>query len=117
MKKTSVIPLILILVAVIAATAFVISQKTPEKQKANSVALSTEKNIVEAEETPTSYTIGYDKGYKAFLEQNGRVDLSPNKKYTVYVEQELEKDEVDRGYVDGYHRASETIYCPRHNQY
>ena len=115
-------PLILIPFAVIAATAFVISQKAPEniakEQMADSGNLSTEinqqeNNIVEFEETPNSYTIGYDKGYRSFLEQNGRVDLSPVKKYTAYVEQELEKDEVDRGYVDGYHRAADTIYCPR----
>jgi len=122
MKKTSIIPLILIPFAVIAATAFFISQKTTENtakdQMADSGVLSTEinqqeNNIIEVEETPNSYTIGYDKGYRSFLEQNGRVDLSPVKKYTVYVEQELEKDEVDRGYVDGYHRAADTIYCPR----
>jgi hypothetical protein len=122
MKKPSIMPLILISFAVIAATAFVISQKAPEniakEQIADSGTLSTEinqqeSNIVEFEEIPNSYTIGYDKGYKSFLEQNGRVDLSPVKKYTAYVEQELEKDEVDRGYVDGYHRAADTIYCPR----
>ena len=37
--------------------------------------------------------------YSSFLEENDDPKYSNNKEY-------------DRGYVDGYHRATEQIYCP-----
>lgn len=61
----------------------------------------------------TAYEEGYWKGYGAFLSQSG-FKLPPIKfaKYT-FSDSEEEKGEVERGYVDGYHKATECVLCPR----
>lgn len=70
-----------------------------------------------------AYKMGYEKGYYAFLIQNGE---EPEKitSYTVgvedlYKQQEAEEyqNAVEKGYVDGYHKACNTMNCPRSSIY
>lgn len=61
----------------------------------------------------TAYEQGFATGYQAFLNQIGRPDPSPIKiaKYSSNVPED--EDEKMRGYVDGYHKATESFNCPR----
>lgn len=65
-----------------------------------------------------AYQLGYEKGYYSFLIQNGQ---EPEKiiSYTSTVEDLFNNEDVDfreaveKGYVDGYHKACNSVYCPR----
>lgn len=59
---------------------------------------------------PSPYELGYETGRRAFLVQMGE-EVEPVVRYTSSVV--LDREESDRGYVDGYHRAAETYNCPR----
>lgn len=71
----------------------------------------------------TPYRQGYDKGYYAFLAQMGEyVPPTHVAAYTVdtpaAVDEPAEDADTrtyDQGYVDGYHRATESFHCPRSN--
>lgn len=74
--------------------------------------------IPEDMQEPDRYSTAYMRGYNAFLSQVGRPDLISNQKtYIAYVgEQSNSADDEDadnRGYADGYHKASDSINCPR----
>jgi len=59
-----------------------------------------------------SYTFGYERGYRAFMEQQGQVVKVAS--YTSSLdESELDADQASKGYVDGYHKAGDSFYCPR----
>lgn len=71
-----------------------------------------------------AYQFGYENGRKALLQQMGLPYVEENKieyEYTVLLEnldkhneEEKKLDEVrQKGYVDGYHKASESLVCPR----
>jgi hypothetical protein len=70
-------------------------------------------------EPPTPYDIGFRVGYEAFLKQVGMYtpDMAPKSAYTVLTGMNInefsEEDSywIDRGYVDGYHRATESVHC------
>lgn len=75
------------------------------------------------EDLSQAYQKGYEKGYYSFLIQNGQ---EPEKisAYTVsveglYKEQESQNyhDAVEKGYVDGYHKACDSVNCPRSSSY
>lgn len=66
-----------------------------------------------------AYQVGYEKGYYSFLIQNGQ-DAEKMTAYTVSVESAFDqentkdyKDAMEKGYVDGYHKACDSIHCPR----
>jgi hypothetical protein len=65
-----------------------------------------------------SYDEGYQRGYSAFVHQFGLTDRFPvrSAKYTDDGHSE-DKEEITRGYVDGYHRAADEasfyLHCPR----
>lgn len=60
----------------------------------------------------SSYEYGYEKGMRAFLEQQG-LPVPVLVRYTNLVEEELDPEEAGRGYIDGYHKAGGGVYCPR----
>lgn len=75
-----------------------------------------EPEVVEREvvEPVTSYQFGYDKGYRAFMEQQGlEVPVEKMVRYTTLEEGSLDGEAASRGYVDGYHHAGDSLYCPR----
>lgn len=102
---------------------------TPKKKQpkqtlppVNTIAEDAQKAAIEetfaAQEEPTnSYTAAYNRGYNAFLLQMGRPDLvSPQKIYTSYIsngDEQQDEEAANRGYADGYHKASDAISCPR----
>lgn len=67
------------------------------------------------------YNFGYKKGYKNFMKQMGLDDDEKTSYTSSTVEDEsiLEKEEYQdimmKGYVDGYHKAGESmnLECPR----
>jgi hypothetical protein len=71
-----------------------------------------------------AYKVSFDKGYSAFLRQIG-FESKTSYQYTsnvqeVPVEEEIlssqeYQDALDKGYVDGYHKATEVTHCPRHD--
>lgn len=81
---------------------------------------SEKKNTLENIESPSpivisnAYEEGYWRGYGAFLSQSG-LQLPPVKlvKYSSS-DSEEQKEELEKGYVDGYHKATECMFCPRH---
>lgn len=70
--------------------------------------------VVESSSVPVSpYRVGYERGRASFLRQMGEdVPLPPAVKYANLDGHEVSEEE-GRGYVDGYHRAAELMYCPR----
>lgn len=60
-----------------------------------------------------SYKIGYNQGYNAFMSQIGKSEKKL-KTYTVSTgESVIIQEDLDQGYVDGYHKAADSITCPR----
>lgn len=57
----------------------------------------------------SSYDVGYEQGRRAFLLQMGE-EVPVVEMYVSHVD--LDEEEVSRGYVDGYHKAGEQVYCP-----
>lgn len=70
----------------------------------------------------TPYQQGYSNGYRAFMAQMGK-ELPPEQvsAYTVRTAaahadgEEADDRTYGEGYADGYHRATESFHCPRHN--
>lgn len=60
-----------------------------------------------------SYTFGYERGYRAFMEQQGQVVKVASYTSSSLDESELDAEQASKGYVDGYHKAGESFYCPR----
>jgi hypothetical protein len=56
-----------------------------------------------------AYSAGYRTGYFAFLEQSGEYVPMPSP-VAVY---SVGGEDYSRGYVDGYHRATAALSCPR----
>ena len=69
----------------------------------------------------TAYEEGYEKGYWAFLSQTGTYSpmAKPERRsvaamYATNIsEAEITDKERQQGYVDGYHKATESFHCPR----
>ena len=68
-----------------------------------------------------AYSFGFKKGRDAFIIQSKDPNgLPPTTKeeYAVFIEKYDDKEKeyyqeaMLRGYVDGYHKATETMYCP-----
>lgn len=60
----------------------------------------------------TPYRHGYISGFNAFLAQTDQPMIQVAS-YTSQQDQPMDEKEVERGYVDGYHRATEVQSCPR----
>jgi hypothetical protein len=69
---------------------------------------------------PDDYEVGFQAGKYALYSQMG-IEYIPDEKevfaYSSFLEENNDSKysnnkEYDRGYVDGYHRATEKIYCP-----
>lgn len=63
-------------------------------------------------ERVTTYSLGYQRGYRALLVQVGR-EVPALERYVSLEECEGSEEDIDRGYRDGYHKASEMLSCPR----
>lgn len=68
----------------------------------------------------TPYEFGYRRGYDAFCAQAGvapptrqHAALPTAVRYTSAHGHGGDESEMEKGYVDGYHRATELEYCPR----
>ena len=61
----------------------------------------------------TPYDHGFQKGYDAFLKQTGRYVPRPGRVASYTSSYSDDDEEVVKGYVDGYHRATELDQCPR----
>jgi hypothetical protein len=60
-----------------------------------------------------SYKIGYNQGYNAFMAQIGKSEKKL-KTYTVSTGKSIIiQEDLDQGYVDGYHKAADSMTCPR----
>ena len=63
-----------------------------------------------------AYEFGFNKGQNALYMQIGKAEKIKDKQteYTVLIEENEETKEIQqKGYVDGYHKASESFSCPR----
>lgn len=70
-----------------------------------------------ARDPQTAYQRGFNEGFDAFLKQTNQYTPRPLVvTYTRSEENEAGDDEeVNKGYVDGYHKATELQNCPRSN--
>lgn len=72
---------------------------------------------VEGVESVGSYDLGYREGYLAFLRQQG-IESSLGEASVIYASShgvfvgEDDGGMEGRGYMDGYHKASESLSCP-----
>lgn len=63
-----------------------------------------------------AYEVGFNKGQNALYMQMGKAEKIKDKQteYTVLIEENEEAKEIQqKGYADGYHKASESFSCPR----
>lgn len=61
----------------------------------------------------TPYEQGFRNGYDAFLAQTGQYIPRPSVSASYAASYSSDDEEVSRGYVDGYHRATQMEHCPR----
>lgn len=74
----------------------------------------------EEDQRKIAYKIGYKKGYNNFMktsvdikDEESIIEYTSNKEEIVNSETEIIQEIMMRGYVDGYHKAGESLYCPR----
>jgi len=73
----------------------------------------------------TDYQIGFEEGFNAFINQSGEVGLPyPPLEFVAKYSNEFNNnteyqytssysnEEKNKGYVDGYHRATKALNCP-----
>jgi thermostable 8-oxoguanine DNA glycosylase len=86
----------------------------PQDKAAENLVLSEQ---TEEEAKEELYELGYKKGFHSFKAQYDLESPSVVYKYTSQIEEHKETDKyrelIDRGYVDGYHKAAESGVCPR----
>lgn len=70
-----------------------------------------------SEDVETDYQIGFKEGFSAFINQTQTYIPSPSGAVVSYssykVEDEESQEQKTRGYIDGYHRATSLVHCPR----
>lgn len=93
---------------------------TPEPHQIITEPKSIEKNDFTVDAQDVAYKLGFEQGKMAFFKQiNEPIQNSEIKKeeYTVLIESQEQQKEYDeaisKGYVDGYHKAADSIHCPR----
>jgi hypothetical protein len=63
------------------------------------------------------YILAYKKGFHSFMAQYNLEESGKVYKYTTQIEEHKETEKyhevIDKGYVDGYHKAAESGFCPR----
>lgn len=70
---------------------------------------------VESASEESDYQTGFKEGYNAFKDQMGLSSipsLPKNIKYLRNEEEEVDQEQRIKGYVDGYHRAADSMHCP-----
>jgi hypothetical protein len=92
----------------------VVSEASSSSSSSEEVSSEVESEEPIELEPATSYEVGYDRGYRAFLEQQGvAIPVLKVARYATSLEGELDEEQASRGYADGYHRAGESLHCPR----
>ena len=95
-----------------------VEEREPPKLPEREIPLGSESAFSQvAELEPSAYGAGYQVGYRAYMVQTGQ-EVPPEVavRYTSMVEGDSSggsEDEMLRGYVDGYHKATEMSQCPR----
>lgn len=79
--------------------------------------LSQENKIDVHKQVLSQYEAGYNMGYNAamvqFMEKNeSKITSNINQKFATYTS-EINSEESIKGYEDGYHKAVESVNCPR----
>jgi|688.fasta_scaffold04759_49 hypothetical protein len=102
----------------------VVEAKTIDETVVKAVAPPIEEKVLTDDLQSKAYNIGYKNGQRAmYVQMNMQVNEEEKvTEYTSLEESEEIKSEEDKkkieeiiqkGYVDGYHRASESFSCPR----
>lgn len=60
----------------------------------------------------TAYEQGFRTGYSAFLKQTDQYIPQPGVSASYASSYSSDDEDVSRGYVDGYHKATEMEHCP-----
>jgi hypothetical protein len=105
------------------------SIKELAKEHVNIEDMNEEKksDYLDDDQMEIAYKIGYKRGYDNFMKTS--VDSKDDEsavEYTSNEEEDKDKDKIDlesevvqeiisKGYVDGYHKAGESLHCPRSN--
>lgn len=82
-------------------------------------------DVLDEDQTEIAYKIGYKRGYDNFMKtsvdsknDDSAVEYTSNKekdKDKIDLESEVVQEIIMKGYVDGYHKAGESLHCPRNN--
>lgn len=86
------------------------SRGLPPDRAPESVEVSPNKSPLRPE---TAYEQGFRNGYSSFLAQTGKYIPQPNVTASYASSYSSDDEDVQKGYVDGYHRATEVESCPR----
>jgi len=82
----------------------------PDRAPESAVAVPDTSEFARVE---TPYEQGFRIGYSAFLKQTGQYIPRPGAVATYTSSYDMDDEEVSKGYVDGYHKATEMENCPR----
>jgi hypothetical protein len=69
-------------------------------------------NLSDFARAETPYEQGFRTGYSAFLKQTGQYIPRPGVSASYASSYSSDDEDVSRGYVDGYHKATEMEHCP-----
>lgn len=78
-------------------------------------------NLPLDDESKIAYEAGYKRGYTNFMQQhNNSGDLvqytyTSNESEKTIEENESYQELISKGYVDGYHKAGDSLHCPRYD--
>ena len=87
------------------------------RKPAAPVPVPQEPDLPDVDQSP--YQQGYTRGYYAFLAQTGEY-VPPANTVSAYMalndsEPFAAGPDYEKGYVDGYHKATESFHCPRYD--
>lgn len=77
---------------------------------------------LDEDQTEIAYKIGYKRGYDNFMntsvdsKDESAVEYTSNEdKDKIDLDSEIVQEIIMKGYIDGYHKAGESLHCPRNN--
>lgn len=91
------------------------------QEENNSVLVVSDSTAESEADEETDYQAGFRQGYNAFKEQMDSPNIPSLPKTIKYLRDEgsdegsIDQEQKAKGYVDGYHRAADSMHCPRQN--
>lgn len=104
-----------LIVLIVAVVVLAMLGRIQDKKTERSPEVTEGSNVIVV--SNTAYEEGCMAGHQAFLKQVGQyIPMPKSAKYSKDMGVD-EQEEFNKGYVDGYHRAAESLHCPAGHSY